>query len=329
MRVLISAYSGLSSGIGTYTLEIANLMSKHVDVTLLSLDAEINDFRTIKLKQKFVSRGAPLLTFINIKSDLKKITGEYDVVHDTLPPYGIGSKHLITTKWNYKSALYIGFNRTLWQPFPENIGGFPVTLQHYIMDNLSKKESRYEISVNQSGENFIPPPMRLGNIKDYGDLKILKIIFVSRDLNIKRKNLSVIINALKYVKRKVELHVVGMGIAPGILHGFLNREKLIELMKEMDVLILPSLYEEIGYVGLEAYSIGLPVITSDISSFRNILKESPKFNPYDSYELAKILEGLSETSLKMMGKRSFEFLKSINAYTEHRILNLYKKINEL
>lgn len=43
-------------------------------------------------------------------------------------------------------------------------------------------------------------------------------------------------------------------------------------MNGFDALILPSNYEELGCVGLEAYSIGLPVIASDVPSFRVIFK---------------------------------------------------------
>ena len=327
MKVLLAAYSGASSGIGTYTMEIAYLLSGYADLTVLSLDSKLNDLNSYTINQDITFRGAPLLSFLDVRDEIRHIEENYDVVHETLPPYGTESKRLITTKWSYESFIRIVLYRMLWHPFPENLGAFPVTVQHYIMDCVSKRKSLNTVYVNKKGDDFIPPPIRLRSLKKYNDLKPLKILFVSRDLSIKRKNLKVVIDALRMVHREVELHTVGNGKSSGVVHGYMGREELINLMHDMDILILPSIYEELGYVGLEAYSVGLPVVTSNIQSFQTIFTESPRFEPFNSFQLATIIDNLSPDGVEEMGRNSWNSVKKSNEIARKRLLSLYESVH--
>jgi len=119
------------------------------------------------------------------------------------------------------------------------------------------KNARHVVDVSRSTGNFIPPPIRIRKIKKYESSERLKILFVSRDIGIRRKNLGCLTEALKLTSRKTELHLVGNGSVNGsdketVIHGYMSREKLTDLMYEMDLLVLPSIYEELGYVGVEA-----------------------------------------------------------------------------
>jgi glycosyltransferase involved in cell wall biosynthesis len=153
------------------------------------------------------------------------------------------------------------------------------------------------------------------------------MLFVSRNLNIKRKNLKVVLDALTMVRRDVELHTVGNGNSSGFDHGYIGREELINLMHDMDILILPSIYEELGYVGLEAYSIGLPVVTSNIQSFQTIFTESPRFEPFNPFQLATIIDNLSPDSVEEMGRNSWNSVKKSNEIARKRLLSLYESVH--
>ena len=326
MKVLLAAHSSSSSGIGTYTLEIAYLLSGYVDLTVLSLDSRLNDLKSYTIKPEITFRGTPLLSFLRVKDEIRYVTESYDVVHETLPPYGAGSKPLITTKWSYEPFIRIVLYRMLWHPFPENLGAFPVTVQHHIMDCVSERKSLNTVYVNKNEEGFIPPPVRLRYLKKYSDLKPLKILFVSRDLSIKRKNLKVVLDALRMVHRETELHTVGNGKSSGVLHGYMGREELINLMHDMDILILPSIYEELGYVGLEAYSVGLPVIASDIQPFRTVFAKSPRFDPFNHFQLATIIDNLSPDGVEEMGRDSWGYIKESNEIAKRKFLSLYESV---
>ena len=326
MKILLSVFDKSSSGISAYTYEIAKLLNKDVNITMLSFDPISSNVETIYINRVKTYRSLPLLNYFNNRDSIKNILNDFDVIHETLPPWAQGAKKYITTKWGYESFYRVTATRLLYHQFPENLGALPVTLQHMLLDKLSRKKAKMVVSVSKDNSSFIPPPISLRRLKVYSSVTTLKILFVSRDLSIKRKNLKVLLEALKRTKRKYELHVVGNGETLGISHGFLSREELINLMYEMDVLVLPSIYEELGYVGLEAYSIGLPVIASDIVSFRTVLKESPKFYPFDPIGLSGILDSLDDSKLESIGKRSWEHVKKTNQIAREKFLNLYNLV---
>ncbi|ABP95982.1 MULTISPECIES: glycosyltransferase family 4 protein [Metallosphaera] len=332
MKVLISAYEKMSSGIASYTEEVAKLLSSYVDLAVLSFDDWKSErFKVIKFTRKGVSRALPYLSFLRNKESLEKIEKEFDVIHETLPPWGSTGNNLITTKWGYIGYFKLALIRLAGLSFPEKLGAFPVTLQHYIMDKISFRKAKYIVSMNDESANFIPPPIENRTLKKYEYDSKLKLLFVSRDLTMKRKNLKVILNSFKYLKKDIELHLVGEDKGKIrrdkniIIHGFLEREKVFELMYKVDALILPSTYEELGYVGLEAYSIGLPLITSKIPSFNTIFKASPKFDPYNPKELGDILNKLSCGDLEEIGRKGYELVKQYNEIARKKFLGLYKE----
>ncbi len=61
----------------------------------------------------------------------------------------------------------------------------------------------------------------------------------------------------------------------GIYQGVLQKEKVLDTLREYDVLILPTFYQGEGYPGviIEAYSLGLPVITTKWKAIPEIVKD--------------------------------------------------------
>ena len=336
MKIIISAYDRTSSGISSYTFELAKLLSRDFDVTLLSFDdIELTGIKVVKMNLSLRFRVFPLLTFLRNRGEVRNILQDFDIVHETLPPWGSPAKVLVSTKWGYLPYWRLSLVRLSGLSFPENLGAFPVTFQHYLMDGLSRRNAKYVIDVSRESPFFVPPPIELRPPKDY-QCSTMRLLFVSRDLGMPRKNLRIVLEALKIVKRPVELHLVGKGRIPEpkptfpiVNHGFLSRDEVFTLMREVDLLILPSTYEELGFVGLEAYSVGLPVITSDIPSFRAVFKISPKFNPKDPKSLANLLESLSCEELKILGKESREYVVKANEVARKRLSEIYKHVGQL
>lgn len=336
MDVAFVAFDRSSSGIASYTLELVKLLSKHVNCTLISLDKpdeELDDIKVIWLRSKIKSRALPILNYLINRKLVSKILQDFDLIHETLPPWGSDASKFVTTRWGYVSYYTLALIRTKQLGFPENLGGLPVTLQNYLLDKKSQRNASYIIDVSRESPNFIPPVVEPRPLKSYGESSILKILFVSRSLNMPRKNLKVVFEALRYTKRQVELHLIGHGSIKKysnckiITPGYLPRGQLLSYMRNMDLLIMPSTYEEIGFVGLEAYSVGLPVITSNIPSFIAIFKPSPKFPPNDPKTLAKILDTMDGEKLKELGEKSWEYLRSTNEIAKTKILKIYKEIS--
>jgi glycogen(starch) synthase len=65
----------------------------------------------------------------------------------------------------------------------------------------------------------------------------------------------------------------GLGLGHKVAFtGFLPEEDLPRLYAVADVVALPSLYEPFGIVALEAMAAGVPLVTSDIGGFREVVR---------------------------------------------------------
>ncbi len=70
--------------------------------------------------------------------------------------------------------------------------------------------------------------------------------------------------------------------------GYVGEEQKAELLKRANILLFPSLYEGFGLPILEAQMMGVPVVTSNISSMPEVVRGSAVLvDPYDSYSIAE------------------------------------------
>ncbi|MDP2934384.1 MAG: glycosyltransferase family 1 protein, partial [bacterium] len=94
---------------------------------------------------------------------------------------------------------------------------------------------------------------------------------------------------------KIEHELVFAGVDKHV-----SEEKKWELLKNADIMVYPSLYEGFGFPPLEAQSVGVPVVSSNISSLPEILASSALLvNPYNPEEIAEaIYRVLSDENLR-------------------------------
>jgi glycosyltransferase involved in cell wall biosynthesis len=129
---------------------------------------------------------------------------------------------------------------------------------------------------SQNGNDFI-------NIKEKGNLDV---IYISRITKV--KNLLFALKVLNDVKGYVNFNIYGpisdndywnscqkfiSSMNRNIkvkYHGSLPHEKVKLVFKRSDVLLLPTLGENYGHVIVEALSVGVPVIISDQTPWRNL-----------------------------------------------------------
>jgi len=79
-----------------------------------------------------------------------------------------------------------------------------------------------------------------------------------------------------------------------ILTDTLSREEVSSLYKRAKALTFPSFYEGFGLPVLEAQSLGIPVLTSNISSLPEVGGDSVLYvNPYNIEEIAKGMEKIA------------------------------------
>jgi len=91
--------------------------------------------------------------------------------------------------------------------------------------------------------------------------------------------------------------------------GALEPKEVIPILSQYDVLVLPS-YKE-GYPGIviESYSLGIPVITTNLDSIREIVddyKTGILINPKNVYELFDAIKYFDIENYKTMSKLAYE-----------------------
>ena len=183
-----------------------------------------------------------------------------------------------------------GFYRALEKTYLESVDGF--------IFNSKTTESVVHQLVGISKTSIVayPPTDRFS--QSITEMEIisrsysnpLRILFLGNV--IKRKGLHILLEAVKGLTSKVSVDIVGgldsepayvrqiqeIIIANALssfvfLHGSLNKEPLVEKLKQAHVLAVPSSYEGFGIVYLEGMSFGLPAIGTTAGAAGEIISD--------------------------------------------------------
>lgn len=175
------------------------------------------------------------------------------------------------------------------------------------------------------------------------DKKII-IVFIGR-LE-KQKGVDILINSLnssKYLQKKIKLFIYGTGMLEDELKKLANKsndciifkgytDNPLNIMKQSDWVVLPSRWEGLPLVIIEAFSVNKPIICSDISSNIEIVKDNFNGLTFTSENL----ESLKKTLEKLVNendKYNFYALNAKKTYCENfsyqkfidNYISLYKK----
>ena len=114
-------------------------------------------------------------------------------------------------------------------------------------------------------------------------------------------------------------------------YGKYKYENLTNIFSNSSVLIIPSIWKEtFGFVGLEAYSYGIPVLVSENAGFSNLIKNGINGLIFSNKEdlKEKIIEILKNPQLLLkfhQGILNDEFRHSLEEHTK-KIIDLYEEI---
>ncbi|MBG9934459.1 hypothetical protein ABD94_25035 [Bacillus aryabhattai] len=198
--------------------------------------------------------------------------------------------------------------------------------------------------------NSVPIPVQQNELND----KKIKILFLA--VLIKRKGILDLIEASKKIikeleakNKQVEFIIAGdgelessskslaekLGVSKYFRFvGWVNNEQKQELLKESDVFVLPSYNEGLPLSILEAISYGIPVISTNVGSINEAVKNEKNgylINPGDKEKLADFtIKLITECNFKHMGQASRKVavdLFDINSYFK-MVENLYLTLDQ-
>ena len=106
-----------------------------------------------------------------------------------------------------------------------------------------------------------------------------------------------------------------------------ERSDVPNIMKALDVLVIPSDNESLGLVAIEAISSGLPLISTPNDGVSEVLDSNPDYiaSSNDSLGLYKLMKQYLEDQV-VLPKRKDEILKYQERYDVKRIASLFESI---
>ena len=111
--------------------------------------------------------------------------------------------------------------------------------------------------------------------------------------------------------------------------GFLEREKVYDLLSMADICVMPSHSEPFGLVALEAAAFGLPTVISQYSGVAEVLHHAPKVEPSEirqiTGEVLRLLE--DETHRERLGKQLQEDAKGMSwEKAAEKVMHVYGQL---
>ena len=97
-----------------------------------------------------------------------------------------------------------------------------------------------------------------------------------------------------------------------IYQGVLQKEKVLEIIRKYDVLILPTFYQGEGYPGviIEAYSLGLPVITTNWKAIPEIVEDTKTgllIEPRSTTALVEAIKFFNKNNYQSFSKNALTY----------------------
>jgi len=179
----------------------------------------------------------------------------------------------------------------------------------------------------------------LGTLKPNKNIPFLirsfsQFIKKSKDLNIKTSNILVIAGKKGWLFDEIFTTVKKEGIESNIIFtDFIDESQKWTLYKNASALIMPSLYEGFGIPVIEAMKSKTPVISSNISPLKEVLKNNAfYFNPNNEKELVnEMIKFEKSSSLEIQktiksAKIRADYFSWIN--TAKSVISVFEKFNK-
>lgn len=342
IRVLVPSIRG-GSGITTYTLALAaGLAAAGHDVVVLDETGECEPphprVTIAPLRSPLRLRGPlePLAEWSRVR-DVGRLAREFEVdgVHVTRLGLIPGAERFVITAWDPIFSP-VGRFRAARQR-----GEGPAREAAYgVLDAVASLRSSAIVAVTQAVREslhrfehceFIPPSLADDAIAPAIASRPHDVVLVAGILDMERKGLDLALTAMPLVRRQLpdaRLILIGgwedaarRGALPEFceVRGSLSRAEVGASFAAAGCCLVPSLWEEFGYAGLEALAAGIPLACTPLPGYQGLsgggIFAAGSRNP----------EELAAKLVAALGASEFEFPPECrNSVAVPRILSLYE-----
>jgi glycosyltransferase involved in cell wall biosynthesis len=194
--------------------------------------------------------------------------------------------------------------------------------EYFLLDEFGYRSSRSIFAITKVLEEnlrmrfrekvrYLPPGIKLTLEKREKGNNRIRIACIASDLENPRKGVSTLLMTLALLEpstlKKIEIRLIG-GYSERLktqvdmlrrrlisidLLGYIPRQKILENLLQTDILVCPSLYEEFGYVVLEAMSAGVTVVATKIRPLTDIITDGVSGFLYEKKSISQLLSIIS------------------------------------
>lgn len=289
--------------------------------------------------------------------------GKCDIFHtwDWLQPPTIYAKTITTIhdltpflypQWHHPKTI-AAFKRKMYWAAKTCFGFICVSqntkkdlLQLFPQVNQSKTTVIYEAAENKY-EKFLhlPQNIQLAKKQKISKLYDLHHYILAQGTREPRKNLQKLIEAFNLFKQRnpktqIELAITGKyGWGEDVdrlknpsikILGFIPEKDMVALHANALCLIYPSLYEGFGLPLVKALKLGIPIITSNVSSLPEVVNDAAiLINPESTKDIAIAIEKITKSSSlrhRLSKKALFQAKKFSWLKTAQQTLKVYQSI---
>lgn len=201
-----------------------------------------------------------------------------------------------------------------------------VDLEKFLYDGKIRENKRKELNVN---DKFV-----IGHVGRFVYQKNHNcLIDIFSEVYKKEKNAILVLVGMGELESEIKVKVDKLGLN-GAVRFLGQRNDVNELMQAFDVFLLPSFYEGLPVVGVEAQAAGLPCLLSDAMTNETKVLDSSKFMPLNAgaekwaYEVLKYKQFERKSVINDMIKSGFE-INSASKRLEELYLQYYKNVERL
>tara|TARA_B100000941_G_C28357630_1_gene475263 strand:- start:109 stop:819 length:711 start_codon:yes stop_codon:yes gene_type:complete len=208
---------------------------------------------------------------------------------------------------------------------------------------VSQYEYNYALSLGINGNkmevvcNGIEDSIRVVNEEEkLFDSRFINYLFVGR-LDY-QKGIDILLEAFKSVNDNFKLHIIGEKVLNNlniesnnkcIFHGWVPRTDMDYYYQNTDIVIVPSRWDGLPIVPLEAMKNSKPLIVSDIGPLKEVIKNNGLFFKRDNIKsLVDAIKRIPNLDLDYMGCNSrllFEE-KFISSKTNKKLFEIYSNV---
>lgn len=325
LKIAIDArfYGSGHTGLGRYTTNVLQYLPKHLrgyTLRILLRDAEYQNFpggkniekihaeiphyslaEQLKLPSLLSSIGADLLYTFHFNTPIFSNIPTIVTVHDLIKSYFTGADTTTRTPWLY-ALKRAGYNQVIKHTLlhAQEIIVPTNTVKNDILADFPLLKPELIHAIPEAPDSVFRSKSAIGHLPSTIPGKY--ILFVGNAYP--HKNLSVLIEAMKSLPT-YELVIVAKPspflsrvLAPydsshiQVLSN-LSDPTLVEVYRQAQVLVTPSLMEGYGLVGLESLMVGTPVVASNIPVYREVYGDQVTY--FDPYSVSSLVSALQSS----------------------------------